>query len=232
MTAEPVETVLFDLDGTLVDTPGAIATELVDAVRATVGRTVDATQARNLIGLPLADIAAELGGVSPASEDATRITDAYLDRYRTRIVPEASRLVFDGVRDGLAVLCGQGLKLAVVTSKYHQSAVSLLEAAGLDRFFDVVVGSDDTGRPKPFRDPAVLALDRLTTAPAAAVMVGDAVADLAMAANVPMRSIGVTYGVGLIDDLTALSPIVVADRFDDVIATVLDISQTPERTRL
>ncbi|GAA1347059.1 HAD family hydrolase [Arthrobacter roseus] len=210
---------LFDLDGTLLDTPRAIAGQLVAAVEHVTGNRPTFETAHSLIGLPLPEICATLSGL--ANDPAVQaIVARYLELYRANIVPAAAGLLFPGVESGLSRLADSGIDMAVVTNKQSDSAKLILDAAGISRYFTTVVGVDETERAKPHPDPALLALNRMRTVASSAVMVGDTPTDMNMARAVPMRSIAVTYGVATEEKLRACKPAAVATTFSEVVSLV------------
>lgn len=221
MTVEPHEVpraaVLFDLDGTLLDTPQAITRELINAVRQITGRTQPPELVASLVGRPLPMVCARLTGTSTDSPLTQQVIAAYRDAYRTRIIPAASDLVFPGVRSGLARLTEHGAALAVVTSKEHASAETILQAAGLGSWFRAVVGVDDTEHPKPHPASVRKAIALIGATPAATVMVGDTEHDILAGQAVPVSTVAVTYGVGLPSRLVRLRPTAVASTFDDAV---------------
>ncbi|MBF6174779.1 HAD family hydrolase [Nocardia blacklockiae] len=224
MSAEPTRAaVLFDLDGTLLDTPRAIAEQMVLAVEAVTGVLPELEAARALIGAPLEQMAGALSGSAPDSPTAQAVSADYLVRYRELIVPKAADLLFPGVRGGLERLARSGLALAVVTSKKHQSAELILEAAGIREQFGAVVGADDVPHPKPHRDSADAALAALglTDTGPSGVVVGDTAADIGLGAAIGAFTVGVTYGVASTYQIAAAAPGFVAHTFDDVTRAVL-----------
>ncbi|MFC9996877.1 HAD family hydrolase [Nocardia sp. NPDC127526] len=214
---------LFDLDGTLLDTPRAIAEQFAIAVERVTGVHPGEEAARRLIGAPLEKMAAALSGSDPESATAQSISEEYLTRYRELIVPKAADLVFAGVREGLERLTHQGFALAVVTSKRHHSAELILEAAGIRDLFAAVVGADDVSHPKPHRESADVALellDRADAGPAGAV-IGDTAADIGLGSAIGAFTVGVTYGVYSTEQISMATPDFIAHTFGDVTRAVL-----------
>lgn len=211
---------VFDLDGTLVDTPRAIVATLAETL-ATLGVPAPEQAAvRATIGLPLERAVATLAGVAPADPMVAEGVARYQARFRERVLPYARELVFPGAAAGLTALRREGFALAVATSKWYASADALLVAAGLREQFEVVAGADQVTRPKPDPELARLVLRRLGASPGQAVMVGDTTHDLLMANAAGMRSIGVTYGVHPAARLRSAGPTWLAGTFDDVVAYI------------
>lgn len=209
--------VIFDLDGTLVDTPRAI----VEAFTATfVSMTVDTPDAaaiRATIGLPLERAFSTLLGVPPEDDKVTLGVKQYQVLFQELILPQAATLVFPGVADGLAALRGQGFTLAVATSKFYTSADALLKAAGLRDHFSMVVGADQVTHAKPHPEMGQLIMRELNVPPECAMMVGDTTHDLLMAAAIGIRSVAVTYGVHSVQELRSSNPTWLADTFDEAL---------------
>jgi len=212
----PFRAVLFDLDGTLLDTPRAIAEHLVGAAADLFGTAPNVDLAQALVGQPLEKMCARLIGVPVSDGRTEQLVVAYRERYRERLVPAAAELVFPGVQRGLGRLRAHKVQLAVVTSKAHDSATAILDAAGLAHYFSTVVGADDAERPKPHPDPGRLALTRLGVTTDHAAMVGDSTVDIEMGNALGVETIAVTYGVADADTLSPFAPTALASSFDQV----------------
>lgn len=219
--------VVFDLDGTLVDTPRAIVETFTAAFGALSVPAQDASAIRATIGLPLEQAFGTLMGIAPDDPQVALGLEQYQRFFKELVLPNARALLFPGVADGLAALAGQGIALAVATSKFHRSADALLTAAGLRDRFDLVVGADQVTRPKPHPEMGETILRVLGVAAEDAVMVGDTTHDLLMAKAVGMRSIALTYGVHSRRELEVADPTWVADSFDDILDYVRKTAGEP-----
>jgi phosphoglycolate phosphatase len=208
---------LFDLDGTLLDTPAGIVQAFTAALADMSASPVDPLTIRATIGLPLPVAFSMLLDV-PVEDLFVRIAVEHYQRcFREIVLPEAAALVFPGVLSGLVRLRDAGYSLAVATSKSYASADLVLVAAGLREFFDEVLGADQVTNPKPHPEMAFVLLDRLGSRPADAVMVGDTSHDLSMARAAGLRSVGVTYGIHSVAELVAAKPTWLADTFAEAI---------------
>jgi phosphoglycolate phosphatase len=208
---------VFDLDGTLIDTPRGIVDTFTAAFAAMGLDTPDPAEVRATIGLPLEQAFGKLMGVTPDDERVAEGIRQYQRKFRDIVLPRAVELLFPGVADGLAALRDQGMPLAVATSKFYASADALLTAAALRDLFDVVVGADQVTRPKPHPESGQMVLRELGVPAERAVMVGDTTHDLLMARACGMRSIAVTYGVHSVHELRTADPTWLVDTFDDVL---------------
>jgi phosphoglycolate phosphatase len=193
MTSVP--TIVFDLDGTLVDT----APDLINALNFVLDREglppVPLKSARNMIGAgarKLIERGLELEGRNASIQDIARLTADFIDYYAAHIA-DASR-PFDGLESALDDLTGRGYRLAVCTNKLEWLSKRLLDELGLSPRFAAICGADTFGVSKP--DPAIL---RQTIARAggnlgSTIMVGDAGTDIGVARRTGVPVIGVTFG--------------------------------------
>jgi phosphoglycolate phosphatase len=190
-----VRTVVFDLDGTLVDT----APDLINALNFILDREgmppVPLHAARNMIGAGarrLLERGLELEGRLASVADITRLTDDFIDYYAAHIA-DASR-PFDGLEGALDELQAQGYRFAVCTNKLEWLSKLLLDRLGLSRRFSAICGADTFGISKP--DPAILqqTVARAGGQLSSAIMVGDAGPDIGVARRAGIPVIGVEFG--------------------------------------
>jgi phosphoglycolate phosphatase len=214
-SAAVLKALLFDLDGTLVDTPQAIV-DVAQGTLAALGLPpADAQAIKDTIGLPLPIALGRLIGTGPAG--AADAVEIYRVLWRAHVTPRIPRLLYPGVLEGLAELKRADLRFAVVTGKAQDGADSTVAAAGLKNLMEVVLGYTSVPNPKPAPDIALLALERLGVSPAGAVLVGDSVHDIEMAHRAGIRSIAVTYGAQPKAQLHAAAPTWVAHSFPEVV---------------
>jgi phosphoglycolate phosphatase len=188
-------TIVFDLDGTLVDT----APDLINALNFVLAREglapVPLQSARNMIGAgarKLIERGLELEGRSMSFEEVTKLTGDFIDYYAAHIA-DASR-PFEGLERALDDLGARGYRFAVCTNKLEWLSKRLLDQLGLSARFSAICGADTFGVSKP--DPAIL---RQTIARAggelsSAIMVGDAGPDIGVARRAGIPVIGVEFG--------------------------------------
>jgi len=188
-------TVVFDLDGTLIDS----APDLIAALNVIFGREglppVAYEAARNLVGggaraMIERGLAAERRKLATAEVD--RLVRDFIDEYAAHIADRSQP--FPGVEGALEALAAGGCRLAVCTNKLERLAVRLLDALALAGRFAAICGGDTFGLQKP--DPELL---RRTIARAGgrcscAVMVGDSITDIATARAAGVPIVAVDYG--------------------------------------
>ncbi len=199
--------VLFDLDGTLVDSlPGITA-----AVNTTLGTSYSADEIRPYVGPPLHDWLGVLSG----APDIDALVAEYRSIYAELMID--GTIVFDGIPELLATLHSDGVTLAIATSKARPLATDLLHGLDLARFFAAVAGPVP-----PARDDKATTIAQALSAlgsPPDAVMIGDRHHDIDGAHANGLRAIGVTWGFGSRAELAHADALV--DQPDDIRAMLL-----------
>jgi pyrophosphatase PpaX len=179
--------VLFDFDGTVIDSGAIILASMRHATQTVLGRDVEDEI-----------LMAAVGGAGLNEQmrllDDTRV-DELVRVYRAHNEPLHSGLVCcAGMEDVLATLKQEGRRLGIVTAKRRQTVALAFEHVPIEHLFDVVVGSDDTERHKPDPDPILYALDRLGAVAGDAVYVGDSPFDIRAAKAAGVHAVAVTWG--------------------------------------
>jgi phosphoglycolate phosphatase len=195
--------VLFDLDGTLLDTVDAITAALNEALAEQRLGTLAQAQVRDMIGrggpILIARAVARLGVAMDEAGQAALLQRYFLHYERIEAGADDSARVYPGVSDCLEELHRLGLRLAVVTNKQQQFAFGLLQRLGLSEWIQVVVGGDSCERRKPDPQPLQLACESLQVEAARALMVGDSINDVraARAAGLPVVCVPYGYNEGV-----------------------------------
>ena len=198
--------VVFDWDGTLMDSTAAITRSIQAACREVGVPEPEFAQASFVIGLGLVDA---LRRVAPSlsPDDYERVAQAYRRHY----FAQARELVlFDGVEPLLRQLRERGMRLAVATGKSRTGLELALEQSGLRPLFDATRTADETAS-KPHPRMLLELVDELAASPRETLMVGDTTHDLQMAGNAGIAAVGVSYGAHGADELRRLAPLHVAD---------------------
>ncbi|HVT40519.1 MAG TPA: HAD-IA family hydrolase [Gemmatimonadaceae bacterium] len=193
--------VLFDLDGTLIDSIALIVDAMHHAFEGFSGPTPADTDWMAGIGTPLSKQLA-LYARNGAELETLR------DRYRSyQAIHHDTRVrEFPGTTDVLASLHGRGLAMALVTSKMDALARRGLDLTGLARFIPVVVGADAVTKHKPGPEPVLLALERLGVSADAAAFVGDSPHDIASGNAAGVTTIGALWGPFTREQIAVANP--------------------------
>lgn len=212
MSRPPV--LIFDLDGTLVDSAPGICASARDACETLGVAAPDDAVIRQMIGLPLLEIARLL--IGPNADLA--VLENWAVEYRAafdRIALPATR-AFPGVPETLTRWRDAGRTLIIATSKRTDIAVAVLERARLLDLMDGVVGGDQVERGKPYPDTAIQALALAAATPENAAVIGDTAHDIAMSVAAGITAYAVSYGAHDRAMLERAGPRAIVDRFVDL----------------
>lgn len=197
--ARPYQAVLFDLDGTLLDSADLIVTSFVETCRALLGRTLDHDETLRSWSWP---VRARFHAIAP--DRADELTQEYLRRY-LEMHDERVRL-FPGVPDVLDALRERGYLLGIVTSKRRATTDAAVRTFGLDRWCRAIVVDEDVRRHKPDPEPVALGARRLGISPVDALMVGDSVEDIAAGRGAGAGTAAALWGTMHLDDVLGERP--------------------------
>ncbi len=179
-------TILFDLDGTLIDSGEIIFASFRHATQAVLAREVRDDELLAVVGRGLREEMEALGG-----DRAEELIQA----YREHNEPLHRELrSFEGILEVLPSLRDQGRSLGIVTSKRRATVALAFAVLPLESLFDVVVSAEDTAHLKPHPEPIQLALERLGAEPDSAAYVGDSPFDVAAAKAAGVFAVAVTWG--------------------------------------
>jgi pyrophosphatase PpaX len=179
--------ILFDLDGTLVDSLDLILASYHHTMQEHLGGTPPDDEWLRTMGRPLR---VQLGEFASSPEQLEAMFETYIAHNHSN----HDRLIrpFPLMLEAIATLHGAGYRLGVVTSKIGEHAQRELRTCGIDSYFETLVSADDVTRPKPDPEPVTLALERLDLDAGDALFVGDSLYDLQAG-----RAAGVTTAAAL-----------------------------------
>lgn len=186
---ETLQAILFDLDGTLLDTREFMYQAFEYTFQEYHLPVVSRASLVPLIGGSLESIYEHI----VPSHHCHELCDTHRSFQETNL---HLSVLYPKVETTLAALQKQGIRLAVVTTRSKRTSVRTLENAGIAKYFDVVVSGEDVTKLKPDPEPLLCALSKLGIAPAQAVMVGDTAADVLASKSAGIRTVAVTYGFG------------------------------------
>ncbi len=193
------KTVLFDLDGTLLDSFDLISESFMQACRVVLNRELTQEEMLERWGWPLRF---RFEAVDPAR------VDALIDAYQTCYHANHDRMIalFPGIREMLEALKTHRIRMGIVTSKRRPTTRLAIERLHLTPYFGAVVTEQDVPSPKPAPDAVFAALRELDAAAEEALMVGDAVFDIQAAQAAGVRGGAALWGTRERDALLATGP--------------------------
>lgn len=220
-----LQALLFDLDGTLVDSSEHILSSFRHTMRVHRGEVPPDSRWLATMGRPL-DV--QLREFADSEEEARAMRDTFRDHQRRSHDRLATR--FPSVRRVLRELRDRGFELGVVTSKEREGALLTLEKAELpEDWFGTVVGADDVDDPKPAPAPVLLALRRIgPVAPERALFVGDSVHDLRSGRSAGVRTAAALWGPYGRDQLRPARPDVWLEGMEEVPRVVAELGERSE----
>jgi len=216
----PVKALIFDLDGTLVDTAPDLMAATNHALNGMGRPGLSDAQLRSFVGHgSMALIRRGLEATGGLTDEASvkRLQDEFLAHYADHIATNS--VVFAGLVEVLQKAQMRGLKMAVCTNKVERLSHKLLKEIGLAKYFGAVVGGDTLPVMKPNRAPYEEAVRRLGLDPKDSLMFGDSETDIRTAQNVGVPVIAVSFGYTP-QHVSAFAPDHVIDHYDEAWALV------------
>lgn len=210
--------IVFDFDGTLVESKEGISRAMNEAFIDLGIPTVAPERVHALIGLALDKVILPLLDEPPSQE----LLEAIRERYRVRFVAlarETTRL-FDGISQGLDALRGRGVQLAIATGKSLGGLERILGHLELAEHFVFLGTADQVTRGKPAPDMLELCLEKTGAAAHEALMVGDTSFDVQMAQAAGVDCCAVTWGTHDEGTLRALDPTYLVHSVSELFATM------------
>jgi len=220
------EMILIDVDGTLVDSVPDLAycvDEMMAAldreprgeerVRDWVGNGVERLVKRALIGA--------LKG-EPDEADFQRAYPVFLDLYAENTSKRS--ILYPGVREGVDMMKAAGYQLGCVTNKAAQFTEPLLKALGLYDDFSIVISGDTLSKKKPDPAPLLHAAEFFGCDPAAAMMIGDSVSDVAAARAAGFQIVCMSYGYNHGVDIRESAPDAVIDTMTEILPLLAQVA--------
>jgi pyrophosphatase PpaX len=216
VTIEPMRfpTVLFDLDGTVVDSGAIILASMRHATREVLGREYSDEELLRTVGGP--GLEAQMQTLDPER------ADELVNVYRAHNIPLHDELeACVGMEPVLVRLRDEGRRLGVVTAKRRDTAELAFATVPLGHLFEVIVGGDETERHKPDPEPLLLGAERLGADPAQTAYVGDSPFDTLAAKAAGMYAVAVTWGrIHDRSKLEAAAPDVIVETAEELLAVL------------
>ncbi|WP_373277670.1 phosphoglycolate phosphatase [Psychrobacter phenylpyruvicus] len=226
MTAVKKELLIFDLDGTLIDSVPDLAqatndmlstlgksTYPIDTIRNWVGNGSRMLVERALVG------SVEVAEGQLSKEEADHAEKVFFDAYAK--VSGDNTVAYPDVTEGLKKLKQAGFTLALITNKPIQFVPKILQTFGWSELFTEVLGGDSLPVKKPDPEPLRHVCRTLQVAPENAVMIGDSKNDIFAGQNANIDTIGLSYGYNYGEDIRELKPTVAFDDFQSLVDWVI-----------
>jgi pyrophosphatase PpaX len=205
--------VLFDLDGTLIDTNNLIITSFLHTLDKYFPGRYTAEDIIPHMGKTLHD---QMGLFDPDRvEELVQDYREHNEQVHDELVKE-----FPNVLQTIEELAKMGVRMGIVTTKQRKTAEMGLKLFGLDKFMDTVVCFQDTAEHKPHPAPVLKAMEAIGAVPGSTLMVGDSQFDIGAAHNASIDSAGVAWSLKGADFLSTFHPTVILQDISDLIQVV------------
>ncbi len=205
-----IKGILFDLDGTLINTNMLIINSFKYVFKENLDLIVEDNEIVQYFGEPLAYTMAKY-----TKDRVEELVQKYVE-YSLSIHDEYTES-FKGVEEGLIILREKGYKLAIVTSKRRTTALRGLRLFDLEKYFEVIVSPEDTEKHKPEGEPVLKACELLNLKPEEVVMVGDSHNDILCGKNAGSKTCLVKYTALPLEKLLEHKPDYVIDSVEKIL---------------
>jgi phosphoglycolate phosphatase len=194
-----IAAVLFDLDGTLVDSLHDL-TDAVNQMLAGFGRpALNPSEVRQLVGKGARNLVQQALATYSAEDIESGL--AAFTAFNTLHIADNSRL-YPGALNLLQQLAAGGIRMAVISNKNEALSRLILKTLKVDKYFDVIAGGDTFAEMKPSPLPLVRVIDEFNCSPANVIMVGDSINDILAGKRAGIITIGCRWGYGNSEELS------------------------------
>ncbi|WP_167629402.1 pyrophosphatase PpaX [Listeria valentina] len=213
MTSE-ITTLLFDLDGTLINTNELIIASFQATLKEFLPeKEFSREEILLFIGPPISET---FGNLLPErAEEMIDFYRAYTNEHHDELILE-----YDGVYEAIRALYEEDYKLAIVSTKIYDTVMRGLKVMGLDKFFQVVIGFDQVQAAKPDPEGINMALTLLNASKEEAIMVGDNYHDILAGKNAGVKAAGVAWSIKGEETLLAYEPDYMLHKMGDLLKIV------------
>lgn len=203
-------TILFDLDGTLIDSTEAILESFLRTFDILGGQQPTPMQIKSLIGHTLEDMYLAVG---VASDNVAEYVSTYKEHYR--VISREKTVLLPRAREAICEASAFA-RLGIVTTKTGLYSRELLEHFGVMEAFEILIGREDVTHAKPHPEPVQKALEHLRADPVTSWLIGDTRLDAGAARNAGIGCVGVLSGYDTAEELSVLTPFIENDALDAV----------------
>ena len=213
-----LKAVLFDNDGTLVDTHDLLLESFQYATRTVLGVDLPEEVLLAKVGQPLVTMMQDFSEDPAVVEELVTVYRGYNEAIHNERIS-----LFPGVAEGLQRLQEAGLALGVVTSKMHALAAEGLDVLGIGEYMGCLVGANDCPKHKPDPEPVALGCQLLGFAPEECAFVGDSPFDMHAGNGAGCATFGVLYGMFPEERLREESADYICETFDGLVRLLLEV---------
>ncbi|NTL99126.1 HAD family hydrolase [Enterococcus faecium] len=167
-----IDTILFDVDGTLLDTEYVMTESLSRALKKVSNLNVPLENLEFILGIPGVEAVKRFSKSNEEKDQILRVWNQYVKELSSQVQ------LFDGVVDLLNHLKLKGLRLGIVTSKTKKEMITEFNKFKINNYFEVIITASDTERHKPFPDPILKAIEVLGSTSDKTIYLGDSVYDM------------------------------------------------------
>lgn len=208
-----IDTLLFDLDGTLINTNELIIESFLHTLHSFYPNQYKREDVLPFIGPTLYDT---FGGIDAEKmEEMVKVYRKFNHEQHDLLVTE-----FETVFETIKTLKEKGYKLGIVTTKIRTTVNMGLKLTKLDQFFDVVVTLDDVDHAKPHPEPVLKALEQLGSIPEQAIMVGDNHHDIVAGQNAGTKTAGVSWSIKGREYISSYNPDYLLEKMSDLLPII------------
>ena len=209
---------IFDLDGTLINSSRDICGAINYAIEGTGIRPVSVERTITLVGEGISKLFEKLMAAENVHADPAALVSRFSEYYAAHLVDNTH--LYPGVEDTLKAL--EGFKKVIVSNKREEMSSRVVRALGIAEYFDFVAGSDTAPDKKPSPVPIQFVLAKFNVQPSEAVIVGDSNYDIDAGLAAGIKTIAVTYGYRPVHELNNAHFMV--DKFPDILPIIKNLA--------
>ena len=209
MKNEKKRLLIFDLDGTLIDSVPDLANSVNFTLEKMGLSRHSEEKIRSWVGNGASTLLSRALGGDDRVHEALEI---FLPHYKENVAVETT--LYEGVASTLELLHKRGYILSIVTNKPYQFIDPILQHLGIAHYFSATLGADSLTKKKPDPEPLLYLMEKFNIKKYEALMVGDSKNDIIAAHNAEIDSVAVRYGYNYGEDIALQNPTYCVDRFD------------------
>ena len=202
-----IDLLIFDLDGTLVDSKLDLSDSLNYSAKKLGYQQVPESEIPNMVGDGVRALISRAFHIPLNSSELRTALDAFMEYYKEHLINRT--IFYPNVKETIEHF--KDKKLAVLSNKPDGFTKPIIQQLGLGKYFDLVLGATETLERKPSAEPIKYILNQLNVAPDRAIMIGDGDADVMAGKNAEIKTCALTYGYRTRSELEELHPDLILD---------------------